>query len=100
MKRVEVMSFIVTADSTTGGSSITEYYAVLEDAKKQADYLHNHPGFMNATLTGPAYAGPKDRMTHHDQLVGAWMAAALDDRKVCPSMKFDLNLWMDSKEWV
>lgn len=38
--------------------------------------------------------------TEDDKLVGAWMAAALDDRKVCPSMKFDINCWMDSKEWT
>lgn len=38
--------------------------------------------------------------TEEDKLVGEWMAAALDDRKVCPSMKFDINRWMDSKEWT
>lgn len=38
--------------------------------------------------------------TAEDQLVGAWMAAALDDHTVCPSMKYDINRWMDSKEWV
>lgn len=100
MKRVEIKPFIVTADSTTGGSKVTEFYSEEATARTQADYLHNHPGFMNAALQGPAYAGPKAAMTIHDQRVGAWMAAALDDRKVCPSMKYDINLWMDSKEWV
>lgn len=38
--------------------------------------------------------------TPEDDLVGAWMAAALEDNKVCPSMKYDINRWMDSKEWV
>jgi hypothetical protein len=38
--------------------------------------------------------------TAEDQLVGAWMAAALDDHMVCPSMKYDINRWIDSKEWV
>jgi hypothetical protein len=38
--------------------------------------------------------------TEEDKLVGAWMAAALEDHKVCPSMKFDINRWMDSKEWT
>jgi hypothetical protein len=40
------------------------------------------------------------RSTAEDHLVGAWMAAALEDHLVCPSMKYDINRWLDSKEWV
>lgn len=35
-----------------------------------------------------------------DCAIGAWHAAALDDHKVCPSMKYDINAWLDSKEWT
>lgn len=38
--------------------------------------------------------------TPEDAFVGTWMAEALDDPKVLPSMKYDINRWMDSKEWV
>ena len=38
--------------------------------------------------------------TKEDALVGDWMAAALDDHKVSPSMKYDINRWMDSKDWT
>ncbi|QBJ04505.1 hypothetical protein HOV23_gp068 [Pseudomonas phage Lana] len=38
--------------------------------------------------------------TPEDAFVGKWMAEALDDPKVLPSMKYDINRWMDSKEWV
>ena len=37
--------------------------------------------------------------TPEDIAIGAWHAAALEDPKVCPSMKYDINRWMDSKEW-
>ena len=37
--------------------------------------------------------------TPEDVAIGAWHAAALEDPKVCPSMKYDINRWMDSKEW-
>lgn len=38
--------------------------------------------------------------TAEDCAIGAWHAAALDDHKVCPSMKYDINAWLDSKEWT
>lgn len=38
--------------------------------------------------------------TAEDGAIGAWHAAALDDHKVCPSMKYDINAWLDSKEWT
>lgn len=38
--------------------------------------------------------------TAEDVAIGAWHAAALDDHKVCPSMKYDINAWLDSKEWT
>lgn len=37
--------------------------------------------------------------TPEDTLVGAWMAAALEDHTVSPVMKYDINRWLDSKEW-
>lgn len=38
--------------------------------------------------------------TPEDSLIGKWAADALDDPKIPPSMKYDINRWMDSKEWV
>lgn len=38
--------------------------------------------------------------TPEDSLMGKWAAEALDDPKISPSMKYDINRWMDSKEWV
>jgi hypothetical protein len=38
--------------------------------------------------------------TPEDHYVGTWMAEALEDPKMPPSMKYDINRWMDSKEWV
>lgn len=37
--------------------------------------------------------------TEQDIKVGEWLCAALEDRKVSPCMKLDINRWMDSKEW-
>lgn len=37
--------------------------------------------------------------TEEDIKMGEWLCAALDDRKVSPCMKLDINRWMDSKEW-
>lgn len=38
--------------------------------------------------------------TPEDHYVGSWMAGALEDHLVSPSMKYDINRWMDSKEWI
>lgn len=38
--------------------------------------------------------------TKEDALIGAWAALALEDHRIAPSMKYDINRWMDSKEWV
>lgn len=38
--------------------------------------------------------------TPEDALIGDWMALALEDHLIKPSMKYDLNRWLDSKEWI
>lgn len=48
---------------------------------------------VNGPLVPTAVATPED------SLVGAWMAAALEDHTVSPVMKYDINRWLDSKEW-
>lgn len=40
------------------------------------------------------------KATAEDCAIGEWHAACLDDHKVCPSMKYDINAWLDSKEWT
>lgn len=38
--------------------------------------------------------------TEADHRLGSWMAGYLEDPKVPPSVKFDINCWMDSREWT
>lgn len=38
--------------------------------------------------------------TKQDYLLGDWAALALEDHKLLPSMKYDINRWMDSKDWT
>lgn len=38
--------------------------------------------------------------TPQDHLIGGWAALALEDHKILPSMKYDINRWMDSKDWT
>lgn len=40
------------------------------------------------------------RSTPEDELLGEFLAEMLESRQVLPSVKFDINRWMDSKEWV
>lgn len=40
------------------------------------------------------------RATPEDALIGAWVAEALDNHLVLPSMKYDINRWIDSKDWT
>lgn len=88
------------------GKSVVEYCKtaevandVLEGWQRVIDNKKvNRMRVRTAVLTGvPAKTAVA---TPEDHLVGAWMAEALEDPKVLPSMKFDLNIWMDSKEWL
>jgi len=38
--------------------------------------------------------------TPEDHLLGEFLAEALEDHKTSPCVKFDINRWMDSKEWT
>lgn len=38
--------------------------------------------------------------TPEDHLLGEFLAEALEDHKVLPSVKFNINRWMDSKVWT
>lgn len=40
------------------------------------------------------------KATPEDAFVGDWMALALEDIRILPSMKYDINRWMDSKDWA
>lgn len=40
------------------------------------------------------------KATKEDALIGAWVAEALDNHLVLPSMKYDINRWIDSKDWT
>lgn len=100
VKKPIIKPYLVTAEKTTGDfGRIEERYATEEEARKQADYLHTHPGAMNVELEGPPVTRILTPVSPQDQNLGAWLAAALEDRKVSPTMKFDINAWLDSKDW-
>lgn len=40
------------------------------------------------------------KATPEDALIGTWVAEALDNHLVLPSMKYDINRWIDSKDWT
>lgn len=90
----------VTADLTNGNKpGYDQEHPSEKLARADADWLHSSPGFMNAEIHGPEFDGTKTEVSPEDERIGAWLAAALEDRKVSPCMKFDINRWLDSKEW-
>lgn len=55
-------------------------------------------GIRSARITGQTIKTAKS--TPEDSLLGEFLAECLESKKVLPSVKFDINRWMDSKEWV
>lgn len=90
----------VTAKEVSGAALHPASFLDEEQARGHADWWHNHPGIVDVQIHDPH---GKPRMgvvpTAQDEKIGSWLAAALDDAKVCPSMKLDINRWMDSKAW-
>jgi hypothetical protein len=98
-KVIATPEWTVTAQCTNGAVDKVWEFETEQEARGYADWAHNSPGFMNVELTGPVYSGPRHYPTAADEQVGGWLAAALEDRKVSPCMKLDINRWMDSKAW-
>lgn len=59
--------------------------------------VNGHPAVKVEAI---GFRGMTAKPTAEDILIGAWHAAALSDHKVCPSMKYDINAWIDSKDWT
>lgn len=93
----------VTAKEVSGTPLHPATFLDEVQARNHADWWHNHPGIVDVELHGPTQQGGGMRLcyvpTAEDEKIGGWLAAALEDSKVCPSMKYDINRWMDSKAW-
>lgn len=90
----------VTADNVNGSKpGHTEIHHTLEMAKVNADWLNRQPGLTRVEIEVPKRTAPLTYPTPEDIEMGAWLAAALEDPKVSPCMKYDINVWMDSKAW-
>jgi hypothetical protein len=84
-------AFEVAPDLATAQEVAASWQAVIDNRKI------NRTTARKVEILGlPSRAYP---VSPEDLLVGGWMAAALDDHKVCPSMKYDINRWLDSKDW-
>lgn len=76
-----------------------EFYCE-QAARRHAAWWHNHPGIMDVVLIPPTLpAGKRYIPTAQDRSVSDFLAAALEDGKVCPVVKYDIGLWLDSKAW-
>lgn len=105
-KNVEItepFGVIVTYKSRKRKVEYCETYALALDAAASMQRvidnrkINGHPAVkVEAIGFRPITA----KATAEDCAIGAWHAAALDDHKVCPSMKYDINAWLDSKEWT
>lgn len=76
-----------------------------EAARKHAAWWHRHPGIMDVTLIPPPAENNGELVkryipTKEDRSVSDFLAAALEDGKVCPVVKHDIGLWLDSKAWA
>lgn len=89
-------------------SNLDVVFEVCEDINEARDVVESWKGVIanrkiNRTRVRKAEligAPCRDTIpTEQDIKLGEWMCAALDDRKVSPCMKLDINRWMDSKEW-
>lgn len=93
----------VTAKEVSGAALHPATFLEERQARNHADWWHNHPGIVDVELHAPeeptAALVKRYIPTAEDTQVGEWLAAALDDPKVCPTMKFDINRWLDSKAW-
>ncbi len=68
-------------------------------ALKHSIWRHQHPGIVDVEVKGPAYSGTRHLPTEADIAVGQAMVDVLEARKVCPTVKYKIGLWMDSKAW-
>ena len=89
--------------SEVAGAPLQATFFEEDQARRHADWWFNHPGIVGVELVAPKVEQPAQVRryipTADDEKIGAWLAAALDDPKVCPTMKFDINCWLDSKAW-
>ncbi|QYW06520.1 hypothetical protein uan_108 [Pseudomonas phage UAntarctica] len=95
------LAWKITADNVNGSQpGLTSFHAKEGPARREADWLHAQPGLTRVVLEGPKIVREVAyHPTPEDVRLGAWLSAALDDPKVSPCMKYDINLWMDSKHW-
>lgn len=105
-KNVEItepFGVIVTYKNRKRKVEYCETYAQAVDAMQSMQRVidnrsvNGHPAVKVETI---GFRPKTAQSTAEDVAIGAWHAAALDDHKVCPSMKYDINAWLDSKEWT
>ena len=89
--------------SEVAGSPLEATFFDEEQARKHAEWWFSHPGIVGVELLAPVVEQPalvkRYIPSAEDEKMGGWLAAALDDPKVCPTMKFDINRWLDSRAW-
>jgi hypothetical protein len=103
---VEIKQPLGVQLTLSNGTKIFEEAAHIDEANEAvkswqgviANKKINRTRVRQAEVVGLRFMTSK--ATEEDKLVGAWMAAALEDPLVSPVMKYDINLWLDSKEWV
>lgn len=88
-----------------GGKVFERAISVREavEVKRSWDSVIANRKFNKTRVTKVEILGlitPTAIATPQDYLIGGWAALALEDHKILPSMKYDINRWMDSKDWT
>lgn len=104
-KNVEIkepFGVIVTYKSRKRKVEYCETYALaLDGAASMQRVIDNREvnGHPAVQVEAIGFRSRAVQATAEDIILGAWLSAALSDPSTCPSMKYDINLWFDSKEW-
>ena len=106
MKSVELEEPFGVRLTKANGESVYEFCETLEAANDAAaswsevvaNKKTNRTRIRQVAVMGVV---PKTATaTPEDHLLGEFLADALEDHKVLPSVKFNINRWMDSKVWT
>lgn len=77
-----------------------EYFGTEDQTRARAKKVHKWPNTVDVEMRSYPYDGVKAEPSTQDIKMGARLAAILDDPGACPTLKFDITNWLDSKDWL
>lgn len=106
MKSVELEEPFGVRLTKANGESVHEFCATLDaanDAAASWEAVIGNKKINRTRIRSVAVMGVVKKTavaTPEDHLLGEFLAEVLEDHKVLPSVKFNINRWMDSKVWT